>query len=105
MALPVRIGLFYTAGTVTLLMFDDAEEAVALERIKTVAAPGPNTSRVRPDDGTGVQTPPPSRLNSIVEVAPEMLSFVALYTAFGAALRAGAVTGRTADAKSVAVAL
>ena len=92
-------------GTATFLMLDDGAVAVALVRIITVAAASQNKLRGRFDAVTSVQAAPLLRLYSIALETPVILSVEPLYIAFGAALRDGTVTERTADANVVSVAL
>jgi len=91
-------------GTETLFMLDDGALAVALVRTIIVKAAFPNVLRVKYVAVTGVHEVPLLRLYSIAVETPVTLSVEPLYTAFGAALRAGTDTERVADANIVFVA-
>jgi hypothetical protein len=93
------------AGTVTVLIMDTGADAVALVRTMTVVAALPNMVLGILVPETDSQDVPLLRLYSIADETPVIASVVALYTAFGADLRAGTVTARTADANAVPVAL
>jgi hypothetical protein len=105
-AMPVGIVVSAaTAGTAMLLILDDGAVANALLRIKTSKAALPNALLGKFVPMTDVQDVPLLRLNSIVPETPVIVSVEPLYTAFGAALRAGTVIERTVDANVISVAL
>ena len=91
-------------GTATLLIIDEGAVSVALLRTRTVTAESPIEFRGIAVPAAAVQAAPLSMLNSIAVVTPVIVSVEPLYTAFGAALRVGAVAARVADANAESVA-
>ena len=92
-------------GTITLFVLEDGTVAVAFVRTITTAGASPISSRVIDVPVTVVHVVSLSKQNSIEPVTPVTRSVEPLYTALGAALRAGADTVRVAEANAVSVAI